>query len=454
MPEHIVTVDTVIEKYQNVVEQYTDRFVHDILPESRIPGSHITAAIWNDTINNFKNVYKTIIDYALVEPSGLRAAFTEMFIPITDATIAVANMDNRITDIEIRANRGDFKGDKGDTGPVGPQGPQGEKGEKGTTNYIELENKPSINGVELIGNKTSEELQINQMNEFDGSKTSSSNRVKLADMPLGVFKVINDTLYIKNSAGYTFPLTEGAIGTININSSGEHQLSAQLGNSFISVKDNADVASVYATTAQLAKKADVRKLEAINTKVSQKQDKLTAGENITIENNVISANVVTDYNNLTNQPFKNLVLSAINDTMLTNIADGCYIISEWGNIKTTSGRIITLGVGSELMINTYNGVKAGTFQTGKGISSFNDNMSANDKLISWLNTSHKDSQITESANDDTIPTSKAVKDYVDNLVTNKIDQSAIGNGLKFTDGMLQLDIPVATASTTYGGDTQ
>ena len=94
MSEHIVTVDTVIEKYQNVVKQYTDRFVHDILPESRLPGSHITAAIWNDTINNFKNVYKTIIDYALVEPNGLCAAFTEMFIPITDATTAVANPTN------------------------------------------------------------------------------------------------------------------------------------------------------------------------------------------------------------------------------------------------------------------------------------------------------------------------------------------------------------------------
>ena len=39
-------------------------------------------------------------------------------------------------------------------------------------------------------------------------------------------------------------------------------------------------------------------------------------------------------------------------------------------------------------------------------------------------------------------------------VPNKIDQSQVGNGLKFADGQLQLDIPVATASTTYGGDTQ
>ena len=39
-------------------------------------------------------------------------------------------------------------------------------------------------------------------------------------------------------------------------------------------------------------------------------------------------------------------------------------------------------------------------------------------------------------------------------VPNKIDQSQVGNGLKFENGQLQLDIPVATASTTYGGDTQ
>ena len=36
-------------------------------------------------------------------------------------------------------------------------------------------------------------------------------------------------------------------------------------------------------------------------------------------------------------------------------------------------------------------------------------------------------------------------------VPDKIDQSAVGNGLKFADGLLQLDIPAATDSTTYGG---
>lgn len=38
-----------------------------------------------------------------------------------------------------------------------------------------------------------------------------------------------------------------------------------------------------------------------------------------------------------------------------------------------------------------------------------------------------------------------------NAVPNKIDKSEVGNGLKFANGKLQLDIPVATADTGYGG---
>lgn len=40
---------------------------------------------------------------------------------------------------------------------------------------------------------------------------------------------------------------------------------------------------------------------------------------------------------------------------------------------------------------------------------------------------------------------------IEELLANKIDKSQVGNGLKFADGKLQLDIPVATADTGYGG---
>lgn len=51
---------------------------------------------------------------------------------------------------------------------------------------------------------------------------------------------------------------------------------------------------------------------------------------------------------------------------------------------------------------------------------------------------------------------KLSKEQLDSItaVPNKIDKTAVGNGLKFADGQLQLDIPVASASTAYGGDAQ
>lgn len=51
---------------------------------------------------------------------------------------------------------------------------------------------------------------------------------------------------------------------------------------------------------------------------------------------------------------------------------------------------------------------------------------------------------------------KLSKEQLENIaaVPNKIDQSQVGNGLKFADGQLQLDIPVASDSTTYGGVAQ
>ena len=48
---------------------------------------------------------------------------------------------------------------------------------------------------------------------------------------------------------------------------------------------------------------------------------------------------------------------------------------------------------------------------------------------------------------------KLSKKQLENIsaVPNKIGESQVGNGLKFENGQLQLDIPAATASTTYGG---
>ena len=40
-------------------------------------------------------------------------------------------------------------------------------GAGGTSDYTDLENKPSINGVELLGNKTSSQLGLNNYNDLE-----------------------------------------------------------------------------------------------------------------------------------------------------------------------------------------------------------------------------------------------------------------------------------------------
>ena len=74
-----------------------------------------------------------------------------------------------------KGDKGD-KGEQGEVGPMGPQGPQGEQGPMGpqgpagsggTTDYNSLTNKPSINGVELSGNKTSSDLKMYTQEEVD-----------------------------------------------------------------------------------------------------------------------------------------------------------------------------------------------------------------------------------------------------------------------------------------------
>lgn len=46
-------------------------------------------------------------------------------------------------------------------------GPRGPRGPMGTTNYNLLENRPSIESIELIGNKTFEELGFTEITEAD-----------------------------------------------------------------------------------------------------------------------------------------------------------------------------------------------------------------------------------------------------------------------------------------------
>lgn len=101
----------------------------------------------------------------------------------------------------------------------------------GTSNYNELINKPQINNIVLIGNKTLDDLGIQPKGDY----------ALTSDIPTSTSDLTNDSGFITSETDPTVPNFVKAITEANI------------------------------------------------TSWNNKQDQLTAGENITIENNVISA---------------------------------------------------------------------------------------------------------------------------------------------------------------------
>ena len=109
--------------------------------------------------------------------------------------------------------------------------------------------------------------------------------------------------------------------------------------------------------------------------------------------------------------------------MLNDINDGVYIVTKRGYIETAGGKLLNIGVGSELVVITYSGLKTMTSQTGKNISYVDDNMTTTDSHCSWLNTNNKSNIINAHSTDDTLPTSKAVYDFVQAQETQIITDS-------------------------------
>lgn len=77
-------------------------------------------------------------------------------------------MNNEL--IGIISNEGELKGVIEDDSfnvivQIAESGPRGPQGPPGTTNYNDLTNKPRIESVELIGNKTLDEIGIRTITE-------------------------------------------------------------------------------------------------------------------------------------------------------------------------------------------------------------------------------------------------------------------------------------------------
>lgn len=134
---------------------------------------------------------------------------------------------------------------------------------KGIENYEELKNKPKINGVELVGNKTANDLNLQEKGNYiqdnnyvhtDNNYTNSEKN-KLANL-----KNYDDTDLVNQ------------ISQVNELAEQNERDITNLGNESTTIKD------------------DIEEIEtALNYLVDKKQDNLIAGENIKIENNVISS---------------------------------------------------------------------------------------------------------------------------------------------------------------------
>ncbi len=160
-------------------------------------------------------------------------------------------------------------------------------GTGGTSDYNELENKPKINGVELINNKSLKDLGIiiplNEDFTLEGLGEKSYNSLDdKPKIPKKVSELENDSKYetVENTdtkvAGAKTYADEAIAHLVG---SAPETLDT-LEEVAKAIQDNETV--VDALNAAIGSKADKTELET-------KQDTLTAGDNITIEDNVISA---------------------------------------------------------------------------------------------------------------------------------------------------------------------
>lgn len=173
---------------------------------------------------------------------------------------------------------------------------------------------------------------------------------------------------------------------------------------------------------------------------------ILAGDNINLEesgeNIKISASCV----------MKPLALStnANAPTLLTDTGAGAYITTNTGYIATSGGFKKVVGKGAELIVvlTNKNGVSqlCVTIQTGSSVLLFWDEMTASDTNEIFLSTLSvkKDLNALTDRNVMSGLLSKI-------MFEERIKKSEIGDGLKFANGKLQLDIPVATVDTGYGG---
>ena len=225
-------------------------------------------------------------------------------------------------------------------------------------NYDLLQGKPQINGVELLGNKTSSQLGL-QESLTVGANINISN---------GVISAIDTKDYNDLENLPTIPTKESDL-THDMGYLTEHQ---SLANYYTKSQVDTQITGVEAeiptTTSDLVNDSGyITSAYHDNTK----QDNLTAGRNITINNNVISAtsSISVDYGTLTNKPKINSVeLDGDKSALELGLVQKSVYDAKMSEIDgELDGKQDTLTAGANITI-TNNVISA----TGGGSSDYDD----------------------------------------------------------------------------------
>lgn len=270
----------------------------------------------------------------------------------------------------------------GKDGVDGKDGKDGKDGQPGTTVYSELSDKPRINSVELSSNKTSEQLgigskrEVNELNKSVFTAGESINYVnrglgyKIADNQYGTEQdanhgiqvYSNEKMYIQTPYGYQ--IRSGQSGSTAIETIfGAFEGVVNIGTGeYIAIDvDIADIDNPHAFEVDDNVKKNQDNIEDLQ---KNKQDKLTAGENITIEDGTISAQ---DSETATKQ------LSELNDSVYSHNNSATYVTrvsgtkiadNQWGSLSDENHGIIIYELEEAMYIQTPYGYQIRTEQSG------------------------------------------------------------------------------------------
>ena len=357
------------------------------------------------------------------------------------------------------------KGDKGDTGAIGPKGDKGDKGDKGLDGKNGVDGKNGINGTNGLDGIGITNATINLNGELVLSFSDGN------DVNLGNVKGAKGEQGTKGDKGD--PGRQGSQGVKG--DTGESGLLVLSGTSPLKITTLGN--HLYYTTTNI-------KLKTLSTSAMYLE--LPQGTFLLVEKEVgsygeINLLRITIWGSCTfdNNEYKYGIHQYRYNTIggfieNSSVLDTKSIETAIANLEANKQNKLTVGAGITItdngVISSDVGLKIIVLKDGEDLPNegtpqentiyFKRNTETDDESTDWYEeyiwVNNWWELIGTTKVDLSAKQDKLTQEQLENIsaVPNKIDKSQVGNGLKFVDGMLQLDIPVANASTAYGGDAQ